>query len=67
MFTASFSEKRKLFGIVAIESYIGKQVVKMLYLNTILAKLKSLGLKTRKGSFLACFRSAEVKLDGEQT
>lgn len=53
-----FQKKRKLFGIVAIESCIGKQVEKMLYLNAILAKLKSFILKTRKGSFLACFHFA---------
>jgi len=63
----SFSKKRKLFGIVAMESCIRKQVVKTLQLNTVLAKLKSFGLKTGKGSFLACFHSAWVKLDGEQT
>lgn len=63
MFAASFSPEKETVT-VALKCYLRKEGVKILYLNTILMKLKSFGLGAREGSFVACTYCASVKLGG---
>lgn len=58
-----FPQKKETVA-VALKFYLRKQGVKMVYLNTIMMKLKSFGLGAREGSFVACTYCASVKLGG---